>query len=58
MTVRRCEITESEFRACADGAAMRELEFKRLLLNGFRGNWPISSRYDWVNEVWLYWQKR
>jgi hypothetical protein len=58
MTVRRTEISEAEFRACEDGAAMRALEAKRLLLNGFRGNWEIHSRYDAVHEVWLYWQKR
>ena len=58
MYVRRCQITEQEFAKCADGEEMRSLEGKTFVLNGFRGNFPINSRYDWVNKVWLYWQRR
>ena len=49
---RRCTVHEDEYRACATGEEMRQLENKRLLLNGIRK--PIEVEYDWLTDTWNY----
>jgi hypothetical protein len=51
---KRCTIHETEFAKCETGEEMRELENKRLLLNGIRRDKPIEVEYDWLTDTWCY----